>query len=109
MVIIRNNIIPFKGYKAMNILGILFCRKNARIDEVTITHECIHTAQMCEMLFVFFYLWYCIEYIVKLIIYRNTKKAYRSIGFEREAYVNEIDPNYLKNRKHYSWISFINV
>lgn len=35
MKIIRNNIIPFKGFKAINLFGILFVRGNAELsDEV---------------------------------------------------------------------------
>ena len=45
MKIVYNNIIPFKGFKAMNILGLLFVRKKFKpIDKITINHERIHTA-----------------------------------------------------------------
>ena len=53
MKIVRNNIIPFKGYKAVNLFGILFVRDDAVIGSVDINHESIHTAQMKEMLYVF--------------------------------------------------------
>ena len=53
MKIVRNNIIPFKGYKAMNLFGVLFVRGNARIDDINLNHEKIHTAQIKEMLYVF--------------------------------------------------------
>lgn len=46
MKIIRNNIIPFKGFAAINLFGILFVRKDAVITEQTLRHEEIHTAQM---------------------------------------------------------------
>lgn len=39
MIIIRNNIIPFKGFSAINLFGILFVRKDAVISEKTINHE----------------------------------------------------------------------
>lgn len=99
---IKNNIIPFKGFRAINLFGILFVRGNARINERTIRHETIHTAQMKEMLYIFFYLWYVIEWFVKLIKYRNSYKAYRNISFEREAYNNEDNINYLDGRKIFS-------
>lgn len=35
MRIIRNKIIPFPGYKAINLFGALFVRGNAKIDEKT--------------------------------------------------------------------------
>lgn len=36
MKIIRNKYIPFKGFRAINIFGVLFVRGNAKIDNVTI-------------------------------------------------------------------------
>ena len=42
MKIVRNNIIPFPGYKAVNIFGILFVRKNANIKPEDLNHEEIH-------------------------------------------------------------------
>jgi len=44
MKVIYNNIIPFPGYSCMNLFGILFARKNAKIDDATLNHESIHTA-----------------------------------------------------------------
>ena len=103
MKIIRNNIIPFPGYKAMNLFGVLFVRGNAIIDEKTLNHEKIHTSQIKEMLYVFFYVWYVIEWLFRL----PKGNAYRSISFEREAYENDSDINYLKNRKHFAFLKYI--
>jgi hypothetical protein len=103
MKIIRNKYIPFTGYKAINLFGILFVKNNAKIDEVTINHEAIHSAQMKEMLFIFFYVWYVIEWLFRL----PKGNAYRSISFEREAYENDSDINYLKNRKRYAFLKYI--
>ena len=105
MKIIINNILPPKGFKCINLSGILFCRRIP--NKIDINHETIHTKQMQELLYIFFYLWYVIEYLVKLIIYRNTKLAYRNISFEREAYQNQYNLDYLNNRKHYSWFKCI--
>lgn len=104
MIIIRNNIIPFKGFAAINLFGVLFVRKDAVISEQTINHEKIHTAQMKEMLYVFFYLWYIVEWLVRLFGKGN---AYRNISFEKEAYDNDDNLDYLKDRKRYSWIRMI--
>lgn len=105
MKIIRNNFIPFKGFKAINLFGILFVRGDAVIDKKTINHERIHTAQMKEMLYIFFYLWYFVEWIVKLFIYG--KKAYKNIRFEKEAYCYEDINSYLEGRDPYEWINFL--
>ena len=107
MKIIRNNFIPFKGYLAINLFGMLFCRKTAVIDDVTINHESIHSRQMLEMLYIPYYIWYGLEYLIRLLILRNHKKAYRSISFEQEAYANERDMEYLKNRKIYSSFKYL--
>lgn len=104
MIIIRNNIIPFKGFTAINIFGILFARKDAVINDVTINHESIHTEQMKEMLYVFFYVWYLIEWIIRLFMKGN---AYRNISFEKEAYSNDKISNYITSRKKYTWIYYL--
>lgn len=101
MKIIINNIIPFKGFKCINLFGILFCRK--QLDKIDINHEAIHTKQMQEMLYIPFYIWYIIEYLIKLF----KGNAYRNLSFEREAYNNQYNLNYLNNRKHYSWIKYV--
>ena len=61
MKIIKNKIIPFKGFKAINLFGILFVRGDSEVDSTTVNHELIHTAQMKELLYIFFYLWYVID------------------------------------------------
>ena len=101
MKIIRQNILPPKGFLAINLFGLLFCKKDAKINDVIANHESIHTSQMKEMLYIPFYLWYVIEWLIKLLFKGN---AYRNISFEREAYDNQYNLNYLKERKRYSWI-----
>ena len=103
MKIIRNNIIPFPGHKAINLFGILFVRGNARIDDITLNHEKIHTAQIKEMLYVFFYIWYVIEWLMRL----PKGNAYKNISFEREAYANEGDASYLNGRYWFNFLRYI--
>ena len=107
MKIIRNNIIPLSGYKAMNLFGVLFVRGNARIDDITLNHEKIHTAQIKEMFYVFFYVWYVIEWLIRLFAFKGTKFAYRNISFEREAYSNDKDRDYLNTRKRFAFTRYI--
>lgn len=96
MKIVYNNIIPFKGFKCINLFGVLFVRKGCEVDEVTLNHEKIHTVQMKEMLYIPFYMWYLVEWLVKLCAVGS--RAYKSIGFEQEAYAHQYDPNYVENR-----------
>lgn len=104
MKIIYNDIIPFEGYIAMNLFGVLFVRNEYKdkVDEVTINHESIHTEQIKELLYLPFYILYGADYVLKFLKYWNHKKAYRNISFEREAYEHEADLDYLKTRKHYA-------
>lgn len=104
MKVIYNNIIPFPSFKAINLFGILFARTGSNIDSKTINHESIHTVQMKEMLYIFFYIWYVLEWFVRLFMKGN---AYKNISFEREAYGNERNYNYLNCRKHYSWFKYL--
>lgn len=72
-----------------------------------IQHEKIHFKQQKEMLFLFFYFWYIIEFIILLVIHKNVDKAYRNISFEKEAYKNETENDYLSTRKFFNWWNFI--
>ena len=89
--IVKNNIIPFKGYKAISIWPFIFCRSD--LNSVDLNHEKIHLAQQLELLVIPFYVIYLVEWIFK---------KYRNISFEKEAYSNESNLDYLKTRKHYS-------
>ena len=102
-----SKIIPFKGFYAINLFGTLFIREKYQghpISETTLNHESIHTAQMKEMGYVFFYIWYFIEWL--LLLFSVGKDAYYRISFEREAYDNEDNLKYLETRKSFSWFKY---
>lgn len=82
----------------------LVCEKGLKMTDVDFNHEAIHTKQMKEMLYVFFYLWYVIEWIVRLFKRGN---AYRNISFEREAYSNQCYLKYNKERKRFAWLEYL--
>ena len=71
----------------------------------SINHESIHIKQQAEMLVIFFYIWYLIEWFIKLFKYE--KGAYMNLSFEREAYGNARYKDYLNIRKKYSWIKYL--
>lgn len=106
MKVVVNKILPPKGFTAINLFGVLFVRKSYlhRLSERVFRHERIHTVQMREMLFVFFYIAYFFEWIYWLIrsLFNRKINPYRSISFEREAYEHEWDFDYLRYRKHFS-------
>lgn len=104
MKIIYNNIIPLPGFKAINLFGVLFVRKGCTMSDTDLNHEAIHTAQMKEMWYIFFYMWYLIEWVVRLFKKGN---AYRNIPFEQEAYDNQSWLKYLENRPRFAWLDYI--
>jgi len=104
MKIVRTNLLPFRGFSAINLLGVLFVHHGVYLSDELINHERIHSRQQCEMLFVFFFLAYFIEWLMRLPMRGN---AYRNISFEREAYSNQRDMDYLKHRRPYSWIRYV--
>lgn len=100
MKIIYNKIIPFKGFLAINLFGVLFVRGTWRdVTARLLNHEKIHTAQMRELGYVFFYILYILEWLYRLTQPGN---AYRNISFEREAYANENNLEYLQTRKRWA-------
>ena len=91
----------------VNIFGTFWARDTSWIDKYIINHERIHTAQMRELFFVPFYILYVLEWLVRLIQYRNSREAYLNISFEREAYTHGSDLTYLSRRRRYSWLSHL--
>ncbi len=102
--IIHNRFLPFKGFTAINLCGIIFARRGVKVNAVTMNHEHIHTRQMLELLVVGFYLWYVLEWLIRLPRKGN---AYRHISFEREAYAHEHDLGYLAHRKPFAWWHYL--
>ncbi len=102
MKVIYNRLIPFRGFKCINLFGVLFVREGCVMSAEDFNHESIHTAQMKELLYAPFYLFYLLEWLYRLIHYRDCIKAYHDITHEREAYDNQEDPDYLINRKPYN-------
>ena len=128
MAIIRNRIIPFPGYKAIFLYGVLFVKPNAVLNELTINHESIHSKQYKELLTVglvlfialqliftpiwyvsillfltvglsLFYVLYVLEWILKGF-------KYHDISFEREAYIWQ---GWTENRKRFGWIKYLKL
>lgn len=108
MRVIYNNILPFGHFRAINLFGVVFAKhKFGRMDSISLNHEHIHTLQQVEMLFVFFYIWYVVEWVAKYMKYRNWTRAYYNVSFEREAYRREHDLDYVNSRRHFAWAKFL--
>lgn len=95
------------GFRAITIFPFVIVRsKDALLDPHLLSHERIHIHQQRELLVVFFYVWYVLEFLGRWMVLRDRTEAYRAISFEREAYANENDPHYLKRRSLYSFLFY---
>ena len=86
---------------------ILLKRKEDLHNKILLNHEKIHLRQQVELLVIFFYLWYVVEYYYLYFKLKDSFLAYKSISFEREAYAMENDFNYLEKRKLWSFLKYI--
>lgn len=85
---------------------IILRRPEDRRNAALLNHEKIHLRQQAELLLLFFYLWYVVEYYAALYRLGDADKAYRSISFEREAYAMERDQYYLSKRKFWAFLHY---
>jgi len=95
-------------YIAITIFPFIIINKKYKGDDVLVNHEKIHLKQQIELLWLPFFIWYFTEFLIRFFQYKNWHDAYLNISFEREAHQFEMDLNYLKTRKSYSFIRFLN-
>lgn len=108
MQIIQNrfsNLILSRGFVAVTVWPLVFVRTDEPVTPQLLRHERIHGRQQLEMLWLFFFLWYGIEWVVRLCQDRRT--AYRKLSFEQEAYANEADPGYFAIRRPFRWMRYL--
>jgi hypothetical protein len=101
----------------MTIGSFIFAKRP--LKESDIQHEAIHWEQCKETLILGFYILYVLMFLWELMrctidsqrgtradgVKRNIwKRAYNSIAFEREAYMNDEVQFYLEFRPHYAWL-----
>ena len=107
LIVVAKYLIP-KGYVALTVFPFVFLREaKSRQNEVLIRHERIHIRQQMDMLVVPFFLWYFAAYLLKLIRFKNHNLAYRNISFEKEAYANENNPEFLIKRPFWNFSKYI--
>lgn len=108
MRILVSKILFAKNYHGIALWPFIILKyKHLKNNAVLLNHEKIHLAQQIELLIIPFYIWYVIEYVVKWWIYKNRYKAYFNLSFEREAYTNENNLNYLKQRKPWGFLKHL--
>ncbi len=81
--------------------------KKLKDDTIFMNHERIHLRQQLELLILPFYIIYMIEFLFRLLQYRDRYTAYRNISFEREAYENEKNIDYIKERSFWAFRNYI--
>lgn len=105
--IVLKNLVP-RGFAGITLFPFVIARDGTLLKNTRfVNHERIHLHQQRELLLVFFFVWYLIEFFVRWIQYRNAREAYRNISFEREAYTNERNRDYVKNRKIFSFWNYL--
>jgi len=128
---IYSKFVPARGYISILILFWMVVREEYRnkIPWFAEIHEGIHLQQLIELLLLgvgvfvilikegygwwsvlslfLFYIWYVIEFLVKLLFTSSWRKAYMSISFEQEAYGNHLEKKYLERRPAFAWLKYI--
>lgn len=106
MILISKHLVP-KGYLGLTIFPFIVLKDIAlRSSRILINHEKIHLRQQLELLIVPFFVLYGLEFLYRLIQYKNWGLAYLNLSFEREAYTNEKDLNYLKSRSFLNFLTY---
>lgn len=109
MKVIYTRHFPPGNFHAINLFGFVFVQRRwGKMGKEELNHELIHTLQQWEMTAPLFYLWYGVEYLVRLLQYRfDASKAYYNISFEREAYANERNLAYPLERRLFAWWHYL--
>ncbi|GLU43740.1 hypothetical protein [Allomuricauda sp. NBRC 101325] len=98
----------YKNYVGLSLWPFIFLKEDSlKADEVLINHERIHLKQQQELLILPFYLLYISEWLLRTILYLDSYRAYQNISFEREAYANEKDMQYLRKRKTFGFLRYL--
>ncbi len=107
MILISKYLVP-KGYTGIAVYPFVILKsKDLKKRVVLINHEKIHLKQQLEMLVILFYVVYVIEFLIRLIQYKSWSLAYRNVSFEREAYANEFNLDYLKRRPFWGFLNYL--
>lgn len=71
-----------------------------------VRHELIHLEQYKDLWIIgmpFVAIW---DFTKGYIKYKDCMEAYRRCRIEQEAYTNQSDPDYIKNRKRFAWLNY---
>ncbi|MDA0177308.1 hypothetical protein OOZ35_07390 [Mesoflavibacter profundi] len=107
MYLVSKFLVP-NGYVAITLFPVIILKnKYLKKDVVLLNHEKIHLRQQIELLIIGFYIWYVIEFLIRILKYKAWSEAYLNISFEREAYQNENNLDYLKSRSLFTFFRYL--
>ena len=97
----------FKHYTGFSFFIFIWISRLEKNPAQLIRHEKIHFYQQLELLFVGHWLLYGIFYLISRYKRHGHYIAYRNNPFEREAYMNDPQEDYLAKRKRYAWVEYV--
>ena len=107
MILIFKHVIP-KRFIGLTVWPFVFLKEaSLKEDAVLVNHEAIHLKQQLELLIIPFFIWYGIEFLVRLIQYKDGYLAYKNISFEREAYLREEELLYTEKRPKWAFLKYL--
>lgn len=98
MVIKSNWFTSMLGILGIAIFPFIIIKKDYKREDRLLNHERIHILQQLEMFVIPFYILY---------FYYSATRGYRNNPFEIEAFDNDDNLDYLKNRKFFSWTKHV--
>ena len=106
MIVVSKYIVP-KGYLGISLYPFVVLKyRTLKQNQVLVNHEKIHLRQQLELLILPFYLIYAFEFLIRFMKYKEWSLAYKNISFEREAFRNEDNLGYLKQRQLWSFMKY---
>jgi hypothetical protein len=106
-VIVTKYLIP-KGFSGMALFPFIFLKdKKDTHNLAMIQHEKIHLRQQLELLILPFFIWYIVEFLFRYLQNKDKHLAYRNNSFEREAYANESQSDFLQKRRLWNFLNYI--
>lgn len=107
MIVVSKYLVP-NGYTGLTVFPFIFLKEeHLKQDRFLLNHETIHLKQQLELLILPFFIWYLVEFLARLVKSGNWYKAYRAISFEKEAYENQNDLDYLKTRPFWKFLGYL--
>jgi len=108
MIIYSDWYLKLIGMEGTTLFGIIIILKKYKNNPnvYLLNHEKIHVSQWLETLFVGFLVLYILNFLWNLLRYKNFYEAYKFIIFEREAYKEMYNLNYIEKRFWCNWIKY---